>query len=227
MIQGVIFDMDGLMLDTEPAYRVAWQQASAECGFDLPDALYFTLVGRSRIEGEETLAAAFGPGFPLNAFHEACLRHEAAVFDTTPPLKKPGLYELLDLLDSRRVVKAVATSTVRETAMTQLAAAGLLDRFDVVTTGDEVANGKPAPDLFLLAAERLGIEPVHCLVLEDAEAGVIAAHRAGMMVFMVPDVKPPSPEVQRLANGVFESLTAAADSSGFWNPRSSVCEDRS
>ncbi len=69
----------------------------------------------------------------------------------------------------------------------------------------------PRPDLFLLAAERLGIEPAHCLVLEDAEAGVIAARRAGMMVFIVPDLKPPSPEVRRLANGVFESLTAAAD----------------
>jgi HAD superfamily hydrolase (TIGR01509 family) len=214
MVQGVIFDMDGLMLDTEPAYRVAWRQASAECGFDLPDALYFTLIGRSRVEGEEALVAAFGPGFPLDRFHDACLRHEAAVFDTTPPRKKPGLDELLDLLDSRRLVKAVATSTVRQTAVTQLAAAGLLDRFDVVATGDEVANGKPAPDMFLLAAERLGIEPAHCLVLEDAEAGVIAAHRAGMMVFMVPDLKPPSPEVKRLANGIFESLTAVADASG-------------
>ncbi len=84
MIQGVIFDMDGLMLDTEPAYRVAWQQAAAECGFDLLDALYFTLVGRSRIEGEQALVAAFGPGFPLDAFHDACLRHEAAVFDVPP-----------------------------------------------------------------------------------------------------------------------------------------------
>ena len=125
-----------------------------------------------------------------------------------PPLKKPGLDELLDLLDSLHVAKAVATSTVRQTATTQLAAAGLLDRFEVVATGDEVGNGKPSPDLFLLAAQRLGIEPVHCLVLEDAEAGVIAAHRAGMMVFVVPDLKPPSAEVRRLANGVFESLAA-------------------
>jgi HAD superfamily hydrolase (TIGR01509 family) len=215
MIRGVIFDMDGLMLATEPSYRVAWQQASAECGFDLPDALYFTLVGRSRIEGEQTLVDAFGPGFPLEAFHAACLKREAAVFDTTPPLKKPGLDELLDLLDSRNVVKAVATSTVRQTATTQLAAAGLLDRFEVVATGDEVASGKPSPDLFLLAAVRLGIEPQHCLVLEDAEAGVIAAHRAGMAVFMVPDLKSPSPEVKRLANGVFESLSTVARSLAF------------
>ncbi len=199
------------MLDTEPAYRVAWQQASAECGYDLPDPLYFTLIGRSRIEGEEMLMNAFGPEFPLDEFHAACFRREAAVFETTPPLKKPGLDELLDLLDSHNVVKAVATSTVRETAVTQLAAAGLLDRFEAVATGDEVENGKPSPDLFLLAARRLGVRTVDCLVLEDAEAGVIAAHSAGMMVFMVPDLRPPSPEVKRLANGVFESLGAVAE----------------
>lgn len=199
------------MLDTEPAYRVAWQQAAAECGYDLPDALYFTLIGRSRIEGEQALVQAYGSEFPLDAFHAACLRCEAAAFDTTPPVKKPGLDALLNLLDARQVVKAVATSTVRQTAATQLAAAGLLERFEILAAGDEVPNGKPSPDLFLLAAQRLGIEPPHCLVLEDAEAGVIAAHRAGMKVFIVPDLKPPSPEVKRLADGVFESLASVAE----------------
>ena len=66
MIQAAIFDMDGLMLDTEPAYRIAWQAASAECGYDLPDPLYFTLIGRGRSEGEQTLVDAFGPRFPVD-----------------------------------------------------------------------------------------------------------------------------------------------------------------
>jgi HAD superfamily hydrolase (TIGR01509 family) len=210
LIKAAIFDMDGLMLDTEPAYRVAWQAASAECGYDLPDPLYFTLIGRGRSEGEQTLVDAFGPEFPVDAFRAACLRREAAMFDTTAPPKKPGLDELLELLDSRKIVKAVATSTERRTAVAQLTAAGLLNRFDAVATGDEVVNGKPAPDLFLLAAQRLGVEPVHCIVFEDAEAGTIAAHRAGMRVFIVPDLKQPSPEVRNLAAGVFESLTAVA-----------------
>jgi HAD superfamily hydrolase (TIGR01509 family) len=210
MIQAAIFDMDGLMLDTEPAYRIAWQAASAECGYELPDPLYFTLIGRGRSEGEQTLVEAFGPQFPVDAFRAACLRREAAMFDNTPPPKKPGLDALLDLLDSRNIVKAVATSTEQRTAVAQLAAAGLLNRFVAVATGDEVVNGKPAPDLFLLAAQRLGVEPAQCIVFEDAEAGTIAAHRAGMTVFIVPDLKQPSDEVRSLAKGVFKSLGEVA-----------------
>lgn len=210
LIKAAIFDMDGLMLDTEPAYRIAWQAASAECGYELPDPLYFTLVGRGRSEGEQALVDAFGPQFPVDAFRAACLRREASIFDTTTPPKKPGLDELLDLLDSRKIVKAVATSTERRTAVAQLAGAGLLNRFDAVATGDEVVNGKPAPDLFLLAAQRLGVEPAHCIVFEDAEPGTIAAHLAGMTVFIVPDLKQPSGEVRSLAKGVFESLAEVA-----------------
>jgi beta-phosphoglucomutase-like phosphatase (HAD superfamily) len=106
--------------------------------------------------------------------------------------------------------KAVATSSQRGIAVPYLAATDLLDRFDVVATGDEVANGKPAPDLFLLAAQRLGIDPGTCLVLEDAEPGVIAAHRARMQVYMVPDPQPSSPTTERLANGIFDSLAVVA-----------------
>jgi HAD superfamily hydrolase (TIGR01509 family) len=98
---------------------------------------------------------------------------------------KPGLDELLTVLEACGVPKAVATSTERAQAIAQLGGLGLLKRFDVLTTGDETAHGKPSPELFLLAAQRLGIDPVRCLVLEDSEAGVTAAHRAGMRVFMV------------------------------------------
>ena len=83
-----------------------------------------------------------------------------------------------------------------------------MERFNVIATGDEVRNGKPAPDLFLLAAHRLGMKPSQCLVLEDSEAGVVAAHRAGMQVYVVPDLKPPSRAVEELTQGRFESLVA-------------------
>lgn len=145
----------------------------------------------------------------MGAFRQRCQNLEA-VFEGTAVPKKPGLDELLALLDSRHIPKAVATSTRRKIAVTQLAANGLLDRFDAIATGDEVANGKPAPDLFLLAAQRLGADPAACLVLEDAEPGVIAAHRAGMQVYMVPDLQPVSSTTERLAAGVFRSLVAVA-----------------
>jgi HAD superfamily hydrolase (TIGR01509 family) len=207
-IRAVIFDMDGLMLDTEPSYKIAGQRAAVECGFPISEELYYELIGRNRSDGERLLFGAFGSGFPLERFRAACLKCEAAVFAESPPPAKPGLYELLALLDLHGIPKAVATSTDRRQASTHLAGLDLLNRFEVLATGDEVENGKPAPDLFLLAAVRLGVEPPDCLVLEDSEAGIIAAHRAEMQVYAVPDLKPPAAAVERLAQSRFDSLAA-------------------
>ena len=206
-IDAVIFDMDGLMLDTEPVYKIAWQRAAVECGHPISEELYVELIGRSRVAGEKILAEAFGAAFRWKDFRAACARSEAAAFADRLPAMKPGLQELLDLLEERGIAKAVATSTERHMAEMQLSGLGLLARFNVVATGDEVVHGKPAPDLFLLAAGRLGVEPPLCLVLEDSEAGVMAAHRAGMRVYCVPDIKEPAAEVLALAEARFASLT--------------------
>jgi HAD superfamily hydrolase (TIGR01509 family) len=207
-IRAVIFDMDGLMLDTEPSYKIAWQRAAVECGFPISEELYYDLIGRNRHDGERLLSNAFGPGFPLRRFRASCVKSEAEVFAESAPPAKPGLYELLAFLEFNRMPKAVATSTDRRQASTHLAGLDLLNRFDALATGDEVVNGKPAPDLFLLAAARLGVEPPDCLVLEDSEAGIIAAHRAEMQVYAVPDLKAPAAAVARLAQGTFHSLAA-------------------
>lgn len=114
------------------------------------------------------------------------------------------------ILDPRRIPKAVATSSERKIAIALLSRTNLLNRFEAVATGDEVAKGKPSPELFLLVASRLGIEPAACLVLEDSESGVIAAHGANMPVFFVPE-RNPTPTAGRLANGTFDSLAAVAD----------------
>jgi HAD superfamily hydrolase (TIGR01509 family) len=209
-IDAIIFDMDGLMLDTEPIYKVVWQRAAIDCGYPISEELYFDLIGRSRVDGEKILLGAFGPYFSMEAFREAYRRCEATAFAERLPARKPGLDDLLGLLDSRGVPKAVATSTERGLAVAQLGGLGLLDRFSVLATGDEVLNGKPAPDLFLLAAQRLSVDPSGCLVLEDSEAGIVAAHGAGMQVYAVPDLKPPSPAIQSLAQGKFDSLDAVS-----------------
>ena len=119
---------------------------------------------------------------------------------------KPGLLDLLDWLEARRIPKAVATSTRRDRAQAKLARTALLPRFVALVGGDEVARGKPEPDIFLAAAARLGEAAQHCLVLEDSEPGVRAALAAGMTPIMVPDLHAPSDDLVALEPLILESL---------------------
>ena len=122
---------------------------------------------------------------------------------------KPGLTSLLDWLEMRAMPRAVATSSGRASADRLLQSAGVRARFEIIVGGDDVANGKPAPDLFLLAADRLGVAPSDCVVLEDSGPGIHAAHRAGMRPILVPDLQQPTDEVQALAYRVCKSLHEA------------------
>jgi HAD superfamily hydrolase (TIGR01509 family) len=209
-VKAVIFDMDGLMFDTERLARDAWRRAMAEQGYALDDDVYLTAVGRT-VEGAcGVFVDAFGPDLPIADIEAAKARYLRDMLEPGPPLK-PGLLPLLDGLEALRLPLAVASATARAEIERRLAGVSLLRRFDAVVGGDEVARGKPAPDLFLLAAGRLGARPADCLVLEDSEAGVRAAAAAGMAVVMVPDLVEPSPSVRALAEAVLPSLAEALE----------------
>ena len=203
--QAVIFDMDGLMLDTERTYRDVFNRAAADCGVEFPLSLHEKLLGRNSADSRSILLQEWQDEALLERFFD-CMRHHHHICFSQPQEIKQGLYELLDLLESRSIPKVVATSTRRVYAIPRLEQANLLHRFASVSTGDQVQRGKPAPDLFLLAACTINVEPAKCLVLEDSEAGVTGAHAAGMTVCMVPDMKHPCDEVRARAHGVYESL---------------------
>lgn len=209
MPAGIVFDMDGLLFDTETLHRDAARAAAQEAGRDLPDAVFLSLVGGSEADNQGRLRAHFGAGFDLDAYEGAWMRHYAARAGGGPALK-PGVGALLALLDELGVKRAIATSSSHEAVRRNLAAHGLAGRFHAVVARGDYARGKPAPDPFLRAAEALGAAPGACLALEDSPHGLRAAAAAGMAVVMVPDLLPAGEDDRRLCVFVAEDLHAVA-----------------
>jgi HAD superfamily hydrolase (TIGR01509 family) len=210
-LTAVIFDMDGTMVDTESIYHASWRKLAADLGFTLDDATLKKTTGRRMAECYTIIEEALGPTFPLKTFQQRWWDYWVDHADTFGIARKPGLEQLLSLLDAHNIPKAVATSSARAEAIYTLDRAGITDRFSFIVTGDQVKHGKPAPDIFLLTAERLGVDAKYCLALEDSEAGVLAATAAGMVTFMIPDLVPPSPDVADRAFRVVETLHKVHD----------------
>lgn len=206
-IDTVVLDMDGLMLDTEQLYKRAWQAAASEAGYPLDDGFYFTLVGRTNPDGEQALAERFGPGFPLARFRRRWAEIWREDVEVSGIPLKPGLAQLLEYAAVQDLPVAVATSSDRDYALFSLVRAGLdTPGFAHMVTGDQVQRGKPAPDIYLAAASRLGVSPRRCLAVEDSDAGIHSAQAAGMLAVPVPDLKAPSPAARAAAYRVLPSL---------------------
>jgi len=210
-LTAVVFDMDGTMVDTESIYHMAWRNVATNLGYALDDDTLKNTIGKRMTECYAIIHAAMGTSFPMDLFKERWWDEWLAIAETQGIARKPGLDQLLNLLDAYNIPKAVATSTTRAEAIYTLDRAGLADRFSIVVTGDQIKHGKPAPDIFLLAAERLGVDATNCVALEDSEAGVYAASSAGMVTFMVPDLLQPNPDVAGRAFRVVDSLQVVHD----------------
>ena len=206
----VVFDMDGLLFDTEKLYGEAIQSAAAEVGCEMSLEVFHRCVGTPWQHNRHTMLEHYGEAFPADALREAWMRHFNLLIATNVPLK-PGVVELLDCLDDLRLPRAIATSSSHRTVRHHLSAHGLGARFHgIVAQGDYTAS-KPSPDPFLRAAELLEVDPTHCLALEDSFNGIRSASAAGMMAVMVPDILEPTSEIRGLCTMVARDLHEVRD----------------
>jgi HAD superfamily hydrolase (TIGR01509 family) len=204
----VIFDMDGLMLDTERITIPLWDEAGKKFGYRIPFDTVQKMVGISVQDARDVLFKEYGDDFPYEKirgeFKLLCKRE----YENGIPHKK-GLVFLLDHLTAAKIPFGVATSARRDSAMENLAKAGILEKFAAITGGDEVANGKPAPDIFLLAAKKLGAHPSACAGFEDSTAGLRGLHAAGIRSVFIRDLIDPPREVLdtvwRICGDLFEA----------------------
>jgi HAD superfamily hydrolase (TIGR01509 family) len=207
----VIFDMDGLVLDTEPCSHRGWCEAGRQMGFDMGEELYRRMIGTNYNVCKERMKEYMGYSFD---FEEAyAIRTDYVRTHTAAngiQLKK-GVREILDALEAHNIKKCIATSTDIKRANEMLKSVDLLHRFAHVIGGNEIKNGKPAPDIFIKAAEQSGARPEGCLVLEDSEAGAEAAYRAGMRAVIVPDLYEPTPQTRARVCAVCRDLNETAD----------------
>ncbi len=203
----VIFDMDGLMIDSERVSIACWSQAAQELGLPFPDGFWLRMVGLGDRDCERLLLQTVTDEQVAALFARCHDLYEARTLQGLP--LRPGILEILQLLHDHGVARAVATSTRQPRASCKLAAAGLLPFFEVVVTSSDVSHPKPAPDIYLLAAQKLGKDPARCLALEDSPAGIRAAVSAGMTAIQVPDLVHPDEELRALGHRIVDSLLDA------------------
>jgi HAD superfamily hydrolase (TIGR01509 family) len=204
--KAVIFDMDGLLLDTERIALAAFVEACRECHFEPDVNVYKKCIGTTSHKTREILTTGYGNDFPFETISPLWKEKYLEEVLTKPVPLKPGVLELLKLLDKQGVKKAVVTSTERELALTKLTNAEIGRFFQFILGRDEVSQGKPNPEIYLTACRKLGEDPSDCLALEDSENGVFAAFSAGLTVIQVPDLVEPSDKVRALGHKIVNSL---------------------
>jgi len=206
-IDAVLLDMDGTLLDTEPSYVSAFTAALDAFGYPDATAICHAMIGIPGAECEAMLRAHYGASFPFADVVESFAVRSDQIFQAGLQLM-PGTIELLDALREAGCRFAIVTSTSRQTAERHLTFAGIRARFDTLVTCDDVARGKPSPDIYLLAAERLGVRPQACVAIEDSNPGIAAAHAAGAIPIMVPDIVQPTAETREKCAAVLPDLHA-------------------
>lgn len=206
MLEAVIFDMDGLMLDTEIIAKNGWKEVGKMLGVDLTEELIESVIGLDAQKTGEAFKKRLGEGFDYEKARAMRLEYSLDYLKKNGVPIKKGLFELLDFLKEKHIKCAVATSTAKLRAEQNLESAKVFGYFEAVVGGDMIKRGKPEPDIFLKAAELLSCKANECIVLEDSPNGILAAYRGGFKTIMVPDLVRPNSETEKMLYAKCDSL---------------------
>ena len=206
MIKAVIFDMDGVLIDTEKWLNRFWCQAAAEAGFQMTKEQALEIRSLAGRYAGPYLQSVFGTEFDYEKIRERRKELMKEHIEKYGIEKKPGVEEALDFLKQKGMKTAVATATDPERTKDYLTQIGIYERFDGIICASMVKNGKPEPDIYLYACEQLGESPAECLAVEDSPNGIRSAFRAGLGVVMVPDLTGPDMETKKMLSACVENL---------------------
>lgn len=201
MIKAVIFDMDGTLYDTEAVYRRAWVKAG------IPDDFYLQLIGRSHVNIVQMLN---DNGYDSDKIYELKNKYTEEEISKGIPVKE-GTLKTLKWCKENGLLTAIATSSAKNVAKRYLKDTNMEAYFDQIISGNQLENGKPAPDIFIYAAGELGVDTNECMVVEDSFNGVRAGKAADMITVMVPDIIPADEEMNKLADKILDSLDEFSD----------------
>lgn len=201
----IVFDMDGVLLDTEQLVLQCWEHVAEEFGLIEPSDLCRSCMGTTHAKTDEVLCSLYGQDFPVKRFHEATRNYFHQLITDGIPCR-PHALEAIRGLHALGYPLAVASSSREASVCPELEEAGLLPYFSVVICGDHLKRSKPEPDIYLLACEKLGVDPATAYAVEDSYNGIRSAHRAGMIPIMVPDQLPPTEEMRQLCRYIFDDL---------------------
>lgn len=210
--KAVIFDMDGVIFDSEKLVLAGWKELAAKYGFaeDI-EAVYYKTIGVNANVTREIYFEHYGRDFPYDTYKKEASQAFHAKYDNGRLPMKPGVIELLDFLKENGYKIGLASSTRQVTVNQEITDAGLLPYFDNLTCGDMLKKSKPEPDIFLMACESLSVKPQEALIIEDSYNGIRAAYRAGATPLMVPDMVAPDEEMRKLSYKICKDLLEVRD----------------
>lgn len=208
----IIFDMDGLMFDTEKLWLKCFKETGKEMGYNLSFELHDKTIGANKNIMEKILKEELGNGFPFEEFYDKYIDLMTKTINKEGVKPKKGLIELLDYLNNNNYILAIASSTKKETIKKHLEKNNIEGKiFKVIVSGENITNGKPAPDIFIETCKKLSINPNEVIVLEDSNNGIKAAYTAGCIPILIPDINIITKETREMAKYEFKDLTKVID----------------